>query len=69
MAAEDGQKMGERLAWYTASKDILYKLYKLIKSPTPEIANCLQFTNDVVAGRKTLQTIISTKIYVGIFFR
>ena len=53
--AEESQKMGERLAYYGAASESLGKTAKMAKgldvNDKTVIANCLQFTSDVVNGK------------------
>ena len=53
--AEESQKMGERLAYYGAASDNLGRTAKMAKgldvNDKSVIANCLQFTSDVINGK------------------
>lgn len=53
--ADEAQKMGERVAYYNAASESLGKTTKMAKgldvNDKSVIANCLQFTSDVINGK------------------
>ncbi|XP_059145278.1 tyrosine-protein phosphatase non-receptor type 23-like [Physella acuta] len=49
--AEEGEKPGECLAYFTAARDELNRAIQLAKNEVPEVIECLQFAKDVVLGK------------------
>ncbi|XP_005093180.1 tyrosine-protein phosphatase non-receptor type 23 [Aplysia californica] len=49
--AEESEKPGECLAYYTAAKDELAKATQLAKNDVLEVHDCLSFARDVVVGK------------------
>ncbi|CAL1535665.1 unnamed protein product [Lymnaea stagnalis] len=49
--AEEAEKPGECLAYYTAARDELNKAIQLAKHEVPEVQECLHFAKDVVMGK------------------